>query len=194
MADHTPVNLPDELEALLRETMAVEPSPQFAVRVRQRIELEPRKTRWSWTWFIAAGAAAVLVLAVVLPMRFNEGGLPPAPPLAPPVQVEAAPVPPARPTSPINSERARVEAPRVPRVVASHDPRRFEFPTVIVDPRQRAALNALARLSAQGQVSEEILEKLAAAPASVPAPIAVEPLVVSPIGLGGVLHFEIERR
>jgi hypothetical protein len=202
MADHTPVNLPDEFEALLRDSMAVEPTPQFAARVRQQIELAPRKTRWTWTWLLAAGAAVAVLLAVVLPMSINEA-VSPARPLGPPSQVEAAKVEPRE--SAAAPPRTRVEAQRLPveprrahtpksHVVASHEPRRSEFPTVMVDPRQRAALTALTRLGWQGTVSEEVLEKLAAAPASVPAAIAVDPLVVSPIAVGGVLQYEIERR
>jgi hypothetical protein len=200
MADHTPVNLPDEIEALLRESMAVEPTPQFAARVRQRIELEPQKTRWNWTWLIAAGAAcAALVLAIVLPLSRSHGNESLAVPAAGPAPaVEIARVPRQEsPSAAGNSERARVETSRAPierlQPGIKVRPERSEFPTVIVDPRQRAALNALARLGAQGTVSEEVLEKLAATPASVPASIAVDPLVVSPIAVGGVLHYEIER-
>ena len=213
MAEHTPVNLPDEFDALLRESMAVEPTPQFAARVRQAIELEPPKTRWNWTWLFAAGAAAAaLVLAIVLPLSRSHGNdLLPAPAAGPAPTVEIARVPQQEsPGAAVNSARPRVETSRPtserlppggtggPDRTAMRHPvtgrdRRSEFPAVIVDPRQRAALNALARLGAQGTVSEEVLEKLAAAPASVPASIAVDPLVVSPIAVGGVLHYEIER-
>ena len=200
MADHTPINLPDEFEALLRESMAVEPTPQFAARVRQQIELEPQKKRWNWTWVIAAGAAcAALVLAIVLPLSRSHGNEAlPVPAAVPAPSVEIARAPHQEfPGAAANSERARVEPSSAPierlQPGIKRRPERSEFPTVIVDPRQRAALNALARLGAQGTVSEEVLDKLADAPASVPASIAVDPLVVSPIAVGGVLHYEIER-
>jgi len=180
--------------------MAVEPTPQFAARVRQQIEFEPQKRRWNWTWFIAAGAAcAALVLAIVLPMARSHGNESlPVPAAGPAPAVEIARVPHQEPPSAAaNAEKARVEISRAPverlQPGITRRPERAEFPTVIVDPRQRAALNALARLGAQGTVSEDVLDKLADMPASVPPSIAVDPLVVSPIAVGGVLHYEIER-
>ena len=188
MADHTPVNLPDDVDALLRQAMAIEPEPQFAARVRQRIDLEPQKSHWRWTSLFAAGsAAAALVLAIVVPLGLNDDAMLPAPPAAPPLPVESARVQEPR----IEPDRARV----VPqRVTAGRAVPAFDFPPVIVDPRQRAALNALARFGSQGAMPEDVLAKLTAAPASVPPAITVEPLVVSPIGIGGVLHYESERR
>jgi hypothetical protein len=194
MADHTPVNLPDEYEALLRRAMAVEPEPQFAARVRQHIELEPRRSSWG-LWFVTAGAVAAAALAVIvlLPLRVSGPPLPPIPPLAPATVVASPPLVHPALSKPLGVAAPQVRGTRQPRE-AAHPSESFSFPEVIVDRRQRAALDALARFGAQGTMPEEVLAKLIDAPASIPPVITVAPLVVSPIGIGGVLQYESERR
>lgn len=196
MADNDRVDLPAEFDALLRRTLAVEPSPEFLPRVRERVSEEGRPSRWTAPWlFAATAAAATLALAIGVAWLPGAPAVTPAPPAAPApvVAASARPVPPPPAIPRAASPRPRT-IPARPVRAAHESP---AAPVVIVDQRQRAALGLFLRMAQQGTLPEETLAQTMPMP-NQPieeqiVPIAVEPVAVSPIPVGGVLHNEVER-
>jgi hypothetical protein len=196
MADNDRVDLPAEFDALLRRTLAVEPSPEFLPRVRERVSQQGRPSRWTAPWlFAATAAAATLALAIGVAWLPGAPAVTPAPPAAPApvVAASARPVPPPPAIPRAASPRPRT-IPARPVRAAHESP---AAPVVIVDQRQRAALGTLFRMLELGRVSSESFA--ATVPVSlepiaeqVPA-ITVEPVVVSAMPWGGVLHHDSER-
>jgi hypothetical protein len=196
MADNEQVDLPAELDALLRRTLAVEPSPEFLPRVRERIA-DGRPSRWPTSWVLAGGvAAAALALAIGLAWLPGSPIVTPAPPAAPAPVMAASerPVPPVPTIQRAASPRPRPVPPRPVRAVRESP----VAPVVIVDQRQRAALGLFLRMAQQGTLPEETLAETSPTlhqPLDEQiVPIALEPVAVSPIPVGGVLHNEIERK
>ena len=193
MAGDKPLNLPDDLERLLRRTLSVEPSPAFLPRVRQRIAEGPPPSRWLSGWVLtAAGAVALGVVAVAL-----LPGTPASPPRAP----LAPSLPMAQPIS------ASLPAPIEP-AVAANRPRRalpdrrisdvVKTAEVLVDQRQRAALSTLVQMVQSGRITEQAFAKTT--PPSLDAirgqivPVDVAPVSVSPLAVDGVLQKGTERK
>jgi len=195
MADSERVDLPAEFDALLRRTLAVEPSPAFLPRVRERVREEGRPSRWTVSWVLAGGVAtAVLALAIGLTWLPGSPVVNPAPPGAPtPAMAASARPVPLPAIQPAASPRPRT-IPARPVRAAHVSP---VAPVVIVDQRQRAALVLFLRMAQQGTLPEETLAQTVPSPNSPMEeqilPIAVEPVAVSPIPVGGVLPSEIER-
>jgi hypothetical protein len=196
MADKERVDLPGDFDALLRRTLAVEPSPEFLARVRERVREERRLSWWMAPWILTGGAAAA-TLAIAIGFTLLPGPtVSPQLPDAPAVRIASIERP--VPKLPL-IQRA---APSRPRVVTARSARgAAELPTapvVIVDQRQRAALGLFVRMAQQGSLNEENLaqvEPTSHQPIEEQVlPIVVEPVVVSPIPVGGVLHNEVERR
>jgi hypothetical protein len=73
----------EELRAIDRELsdlLAVEPSPEFAARVRTRIAQQPEPALAWWRWAVSSVAvAAVIVLAIAAVIRRAPAGRPVAP-------------------------------------------------------------------------------------------------------------------
>jgi hypothetical protein len=177
MADE-PVDALD-LDALLREALAVEPSPAFLPRVRQQIA-EPALRRWRWTWLAPVTATATLAIAV-----WPADVRPPNPPAAPRLAVTV----PARAAPSLPASVVPRTGHRVPDIG-------YRSPEVIVDQRQRAALLSFMRTIEDGRLPDDAFKHTTAAPVTVaedvfeifPLPVAVSPIVV-----GGVLHFDVGR-
>ena len=196
MADNERVDLPADFDALLRRTLAVETSPEFLPRVRERIAQEGRPSRWMASWVLAGGvAAAAVTVAIGLAWFPGPPVVPPAPPAAPAPAVAAS----ERPVPPLPViERAALPRTRNASAPASRAARESPVAAVvIVDQRQRAALDLFLRMAQQGTLPEETLAQIMPTP-NQPIeeqilPIAVEPVAVSPIPVRGVLHNEVER-
>ncbi|HJR59591.1 MAG TPA: hypothetical protein VJ813_09340 [Vicinamibacterales bacterium] len=192
MAHEKQVDLPDDLEVLLRRAMSVEPSAGFLPRVRERIATaEPRGFLFPWRIAIAAGAVAVALLVAVWPaLRPTPAVAPPAPQGS--VARSAEPVSP--PTVPAPEPReipGGVPAPRPRRPPAMAAADTVRAPLVIVDLRQRAALSAFMRLIGEGSLTDEAFA--GTTPQSMDAireqvvPLSVGAVEVNPIAVGGVL-------
>lgn len=193
MTGDTHRELPDGFDGLLRKAMSIEPSPEFLPRVRERLSAEFRPLRWPLgLWLGVTAAAAVCVVAVALSIPSDESSPPAA---APPIQrvgpslvalaapQDVDPVAPALPRS--GGRRASVPPRREPAQ---------EMAVVMVDQRQRAALNAVIRMVSDGQLTESAFARTIR-PLMQPirdgvTPIGVTPLEVSPIAVGGVLPSE----
>jgi hypothetical protein len=154
------------LDRELSELLAVQPSPEFAAKVRVRIEQQPTPS-FAWRWW-AAGAivtAAVLVIAVGADLRRT-------PPVTPAVQARPdVALPSPNPDWP----KAIETAPHAPPRVVVHVPNRTE-PETLVDPSLAAAVRRLAS-------DQRVLPEMPAE-ASLDA-VVVEPLKVPEIADSG---------
>jgi hypothetical protein len=177
---------PEEIRAVgladdeLAHLLEIDPSPDFAAKVRARILREPNRRRRHIRW--DAAAAAVLVTAAALMaadvLRAPAGiGTPVA------VPVISAPAQPSK----------RLEAPVVLPVVQSRDPSPRTVPPkattmVLVPPDAQRALQRVVELAARGALSAgaaEPPEPLAESPARRVAPLVVEDLDVGDITISG---------
>lgn len=180
MAQHEPVDPLVEFDTLLKQELAVAPSPEFLPRVRERIRFEPEPSRWPRLWIIVPMAAtATLVLAAVL-MFWPAATTSPVAPAAPLFTVAAiaphANIPDRTPsTTPTVALRATVGKPTT---------------EIIVDQHQRVALASMLRLINQGQLTEESFKHTTPPPDE----IGVQPMSVSPIPVSGVLLGESGRK
>jgi hypothetical protein len=158
-----------DLDADLRALLAIEPSPEFAARVRSRVAGE-RMAGWGWTpWLLVASTACGVGLAIVLAWP-SAGVQAPEPPAAPRLALGEAALPalpgvPELPPAPRRAAATPSESPRVFPPVAVAE--------VLVDPRQRTAVDALLALTNRGAVLEFV-----PAPNPVAAEIVVDPLNV----------------
>ena len=194
------VKRPDDLDLLLRQTMAEEPSVEFLPRVRERIATERVRPRWSWRAVALAGAAAAAVITLAVVPRGIEDVKIPLPPTQPPAIHEpvlnaiADPTPLDAPVvvrEPVRAAVRRRQPDLRPTDVG-------DMPPVIVDRRQQVALGRIVRLAAEGRFGDE---DLAPATATSLQPvgervgeIAVRPVEVSRIQVGGVLQAGAEPR
>jgi hypothetical protein len=155
-------------EAELARLLDVQPSPDFAARVRQRIQTAPPRAAWGFAWAFAAAAVVVATIAVAYVARLTPVDVPPAP-----AAVRAWPVPDEL-TLPSAPDVAQPEAPPVRRaVLARAEPERST--QVIVDARQREALHRLLAMTNAGRLDERVFPTLTTEPLDVPL------LVVSPL-------------
>jgi hypothetical protein len=172
----------NDLDAELRELLAVDPSPEFAAQVRARVRADALTPGW-WNFrWTAAAAATVLIVAGLL--VFKASALRETTPALPPVAVVAQPRPPqAIADPPVQSRVAPVI--RTARNGGRLRPvRRVEGaprePEVVVDVRRRAAVQQFLAMARAGLLNAEVL------PAEVQAPVdlVVEPLRIPAIGGG----------
>jgi hypothetical protein len=193
--DEKYVDLPAEFERMLRDTMTVEPSPAFLPRVRQRVAVEQVAPRWSWRYLALPVATAAVLVVALMPRGADDvsvrppeiqaptvmAGLPDLPPLS------AALPSPVTPAGPRQPARLPVAARTIEREPGFGDP-----PAVVVDERQRRALYGLMQLVANGRLPEDAFAENGGASlvplANGVVEIAVLPMQVSPIDVGGVMQ------
>lgn len=199
MADDNAVDLPAEFERLLRQELSIEPSPAYAARVRARVGEKARRSSW-WRarWIPAIGSAATVASigwALLVP-ALSRVAAPPGPPPAPAASQIAVDhgrldpwTLPARVTA-----TSRVGARPAPteRVIAA------DMTVVIVDRKDRVALDRFVTMLQEGRVAEDAFahtsKPAAFAIEEMLSPIVVTPVAVSSISAGGVLPSETERK
>ena len=147
------------LDRELSELLAVQPSPDFAAKVRLRVEQQPAQS-FVWRWWVSGAvvAAIVVVIAVAAELRST-------PSVMPAVEARAdvnlpVPSPPRRNVG----ERAPTIPPRAA-VVRGVSPR--TEPETLVDPSLAAAVR---RLASDQRVLPEI-----------PAEASLDSVVVEPL-------------
>lgn len=151
----------EDLNALdreLTELLAVEPSPEFAARVRVRIDEQPAAS-FAWRWWLGAAiaAAAVVVIAVAII------GQTPRVQLSAPVHTDVRLSPPVHPVAPVATTTPKLP----PRVAAVHAPSPKAEPETLFDPSLAAAVRRLAS-------DQRVLPEL-------PAEASLDPVVVDPL-------------
>ena len=193
MADDRLVEDPD-LDAVLGQLMAVEPSPGFLPRVRERIAHDRPERSVGIRWLIGACSTAALVaVAGTLWLSPREVSSPRQLTVLSPTPREPVVLEPPR-GHPIARQASHPSAPRLPRTAP---PAAAAAPAVIVDERQRSALALLLRMVGDGTLTREAFERTTV-PSEAPIreqvpPIGVEPVAVSPMAVGGVLSPEPDR-
>jgi hypothetical protein len=161
-----------EAEADLDLLLSIEPSPEFAAKVRARIAAEPRVRTWNWRLvLLPLGAAAVLVFVVTLVT--NRNGRDAEPPFTTARHDDIV-----LPGAKVNHAPADVPAtivvnnrPTVRRAIASPQAE----PEIIIDPAITDAIRRLA-LAARNTTLDGSKDESIAAPdsASETLPIAAD--------------------
>lgn len=172
-----PVEHPlNDLDAELRRLLTVDPSPEFAARVRLRVSSE-RMAGARWRGPLWAGGAASLAAAAVLAVVLFEAPAPPLP-LGPRASARTAVAGPAPLPDGVLQEPAEPSrtAPGRPPLAVRALP--VPRPEVLVDRRQRAAVDRLIDLARQGTTMV-----FRPAPAPDTDLLVVEPLAVPLINI-----------
>jgi len=166
----------------IRDTVAAEPSPEFAARVLRRVQQERASAQsWSAGWFPAmAGALAVLVLSAVWLVRHElpHSTTSPSARNAPieqrsrAAETTQAAISQAEPVRPATHVRGR-ESVRPATAEANQ-------PEVLVPRGEEAAVLRLYAAVWSGRV--DVASLVAESPPLKPAEIRVAPLAVTPLG------------
>jgi hypothetical protein len=205
MADRTSLDPLSEFDELLRGELAEQPSQHFLLRVRERIRTEPPPTRWPfWRIAVPLTVAALLALAIAASVWKDTPPDPHAQSAS--VALNSAATKPLSPALRVPSTEQRVPSTeyRVPTTEYRAPGTEYRIPStehrapdVLVDPRQRDALLSFMRLLNRGQLTDDAFKLTTPPPIEVAdqvTTIAIQPLVVSPILVGGVLQPELERK
>jgi hypothetical protein len=175
-------------EADLQRLLSIEPSPEFATRVRVRIHerREPHATRWAWFGVAIATAAAVILAAM---LRTNHSS-----PAGQRVEIAGRPdttlraAPPSEPgpspstTSAAHSAAIRKQPTRTAAAPAT--------PEIIVDPAMTEAIRRMAmslrNTEADASVAKQLqIEMGEPAPLAIAEPLNVPELVLKPADENG---------
>jgi hypothetical protein len=192
MPHERPLN---DLDRELRDLLAIEPSPEFAVGIRARVAEQAMAGGWRPPVWLAAAAVLVLSAGLGLVM-LTPGGK--ATVVAPaehlPVGRGEEPVPlapvaalvPAATAAVPSAEPRRVGTMRSSQPLARATAADAQAPVIVIDPRQREVVAGLfddlrrSMASGRGVKVDEMPAETAIADME-PAPIAVEPMVVEAI-------------
>jgi hypothetical protein len=172
-----------EAEADLQRLLSIEPSPEFAARVRARIHepREPRASRWGWIGLAIATAAALTVAAMI---RSNQSA-----PASQRVENVRLPdtilrdVPPERATLPPSTTPRR-------RVAVTTRTAAAASPEIIIDSAMTQAIQRMARSLRSAEPDASTAEQLKIqmgepAPLMIAEPLNVRELVVKPADQNG---------
>ena len=172
-----------EAEADLQRLLSIEPSPEFAVKVRARIDEthERRGPRWGWIG-LAIATAAALILAALLRTDY---GVPPDQP----TEIVRRPDTILHPDSP--PDRALLPATTgasLPVATAKGSARTAEAaprPEIIIDPAMTAAIRRMAMSLTNAEPDASTAEQLQIqtgepAPLAIAEPLNVPELVLKP--------------
>jgi len=168
----------DPLKREIEEAVAVEPSSQFAARVRQHIadQAARRPARWPRKFWVPALTMAAVVVAVLVyrPEQTSAPVPPERTTVVTPLKVPA-PKPPSPPTV-----KATSEAPALKKAPVQ--------PEALFDPRETAAFRSLVEGIQEQRIDPSMLEALFEAAersrsaAIEPMPVAgLEPIVIPPV-------------
>jgi hypothetical protein len=160
-AEATEKTLLAEIEEQLRQAMSVQPSPDFARKVRARID-ERRGDRDWWTWRWAAAAACILAVVIGWRMANRTDEVEPAQigseRKAVDVRLAAAPTP---------SVRERPSAiPRHPPATRTSRQSDISQPEIMVPEDNARAVARLLALARSGSITEERLTPVVVAATS----------------------------
>ena len=155
----------EELRGIDRELshlLAVEPSPEFAARVRSRIEQQPARIFAWWRWAVVSCAAAAVILAAVVAVTRQT------PAAHPPVATVQADV--SLPHNPEHVAESRTTEARGDPAVRRIRPVRTGQPELLIDP---SLAQAVRRFVAEQHVlpeghPEPSLDPVVVAPLKVP--------------------------
>jgi hypothetical protein len=193
--------LMETIEADLDRLLAVEPSPEFAARVRARISAADRDGGWSFPWALAAAAVLTIVTGILFatlrdaPGRIDSAAITTGHDVALPAPTVPSPVVAVGPPPGARSVRARPTPARVARAVE---------PEVLVPPEFRLAIGRVLQMARAGTLDQRAFSPPTPAPtertpgaqaegatpiaeesAEPVAPMVVDDLQVPPIDVAG---------
>lgn len=176
-----------DIDAELRALMAVEASPEFAARVRERVSVERMGRRSRMVIPAMAAASAALVVTAWVVAGLTMSSLPSGIPDEPPVRAATERLPPVADVEgpPPAVAAARIGRPRAPIAPAGVATGSSE-PEVVVDARVKAAVERLLD-AAPGRVLGDPPAARAPDPGEAAADLVVEPLVVEPVPVPGIV-------
>jgi hypothetical protein len=158
----------------LQDLLAIEPSPEFAARVRAQIDVESECSTWlSWRRIAPGlGCLVVVTLSAVVTMRAPQPSGAVVAPTQPAPAIALDAPPPANITP-----RARAAGPRP----QPHD----RADEVIMSRDELRGMQQLLAMAAQRDprltAMFEVPESSATSPLPAPAPLVIEPLTIEPI-------------
>ena len=175
-----------EAEADLQQLLSIEPSPDFAAKVRARVHErhERRAMRWGWIGF-AITAAAALILVAVLRTADSASGT---------QDVEVVRLPDTPLTASVPMDHGSTPVTTAAHYAAVHKPSTNTVetgasPEVIIDPAMTSAIQRLAagarNTILDGSNGESIAADAHAGALPVAEPLKVPELVLSPADPNG---------
>jgi hypothetical protein len=176
----------DDALADLRAELSIEPSPEFAAKVRQQIDRAPARSFWNlWTWSAVAATCAVAFVAGSLWLRADRVVITPGAPTTEPVSVPSL----AQSTTPMLTPTAPTPRPTVkPAAVrAAAATTVLEGPDlkVLVPPDQLIAIRQLMAAVRAGSVKEMPETQTVIDPITgeliKPKPIEIPLIIVEPL-------------
>jgi hypothetical protein len=178
--------LMDAIEADLDREMAVEPSPDFAARVRARIGAADRDRGWSVPWGLAAAAVLALATGILIATRPGQPAEMHSPMIVAGHDVALpaprVPVPIAATTRP-----AQARLVRIPPAAAATAP--AVEPEVLVPPEFRLAIGRVMDMVRARTLNKETFPRepttATVEESPEPAPMVVEELQVPLINVAG---------
>jgi hypothetical protein len=168
-------------EADLERLLSIEPSPEFAAKVRARIAAEPPARSWNWGRLLVPVAAAAAVV-IVLTLSSNWGARSPEQSVATSRQndIVLSAAKPNEATAPVPVTPATDSKPPIRRAAA---PQRQE-PEIMIDPAISDAIRRLAlaarNTTLDGSKGESIAADAQSAALPVAEPLNVPELVLKP--------------
>ena len=170
MDEKQQVEAADDLQDALASMMAVEPSPEFAARVRQRIAGDADVREWRFAPLVLPGlaAAAVVVLGILLIFAGTRRIAPERP----------------MPAATRDSEPAPVESVPSSEPAAGVVVQQEEQPTALVPRNEIVAIRELLSAAQAGRFEFELVPAglPVATELSPPGPISLPPIEMMPIG------------
>ncbi len=166
--------LMETIEADLDREMAVEPSADFAARVRARIRAADRGGAWTFPWALAAAAVLMVVTGILFaswrttPAGKDSPAIATGHDVALPAPKPSAPI--VAMTRPPDAKAARIPPTLAPNVPAAE-------PEVLIPPDFRLAIGRVMEMVRAGTLNERVFpastpartERAPGAPASTPA-------------------------
>ena len=175
------------LERELERALAVDPSPEFLVRVRARIADEPAPASRGFGWLFAGVATVAAAAALVLAVRMVSPARPPeAAPLLASKSIGFAVIVPA--VVPGTVGPASVYAAARLRRDEQHDVPKVNARTAepLFDARETTALQRLIADVRDARVDLTPLAKEGPMPLPAMDPLVISPIVIEPLTPGGI--------
>jgi hypothetical protein len=182
-----PMNDP-ALEREIERALAVDPSPEFLVRVRARIADEPAPASRGFGWLFAGVATVAAAAALVLAVRMVSPARPPAtaPLLASRSIGSAVVVPAVSPTSAYAAARLRLDEKAGHYVPKVEGPAATRTTEPLFDARETMALQRLIADVRDARVDLTPLAKEGPMPLPAMDPLVISPIVIEPLASSGL--------
>jgi hypothetical protein len=179
------------LEREIERALAVDPSPEFLVRVRARIADEPVPASRGFGWLFAGVATVAAAAALVLAVRMVSPARPPATPalLASKSIGSAVVVPAVVPSTPGSASAYAATQRRQGEKAGHYVPKASPAATrtqPLFDGRETTALQRLIADVRDARVDLTPLAKEGPMPLPALDPLVISPIVIEPLTPGGV--------